>query len=95
MCGARDRAHRTMPRLTLYTKPDCHPCEEARAALERVRARVAFDLETVNIDTDPRLAERFGTRIPVVFVDGREAFEYEVDEAALERMLAVPAEATN
>jgi glutaredoxin len=80
-----------MPRLTLYTKPDCHLCEEARAALERVRNRVPFELEAVDISTDPRLGERYGTRIPVVFVDGREAFEYEVDERELERLLAVPA----
>jgi glutaredoxin len=80
-----------MPKLTLYTKPDCHLCDEARAALERVRARVAFDLETLDISADPRLGERYATRIPVVSVEGREVFEYEVDERELERLLAVPA----
>jgi glutaredoxin len=80
-----------MPTLTLYTKPDCHLCDEARAALERVRTRVAFELETVDISADPRLGERYATRIPVVCVDGREAFEYEVDERELERLLGIPA----
>jgi glutaredoxin len=80
-----------MPRLTLYTKPDCHLCEEARAALERVRTRVPFEFEAVDISADPELAERYGTRIPVVLIDGREAFEYEVDERELERLLEIPA----
>jgi glutaredoxin len=80
-----------MPTLTLYTKPDCHLCEEARAALERVRTRVPFEFEAVDISADPELAERYGTRIPVVLIDGREAFEYEVDERELERLLEIPA----
>jgi len=76
-----------MPTLTLYTKPDCSLCDEARAALERVRERVSFDLELVDISDDFDLAERYGERIPVVLVDGEESSEYVVDEDELERRL--------
>jgi N6-L-threonylcarbamoyladenine synthase len=34
------------PTLTLYSRPGCHLCDDARAALERVRARAAFDFPT-------------------------------------------------
>ena len=63
-------------------------------ALERVRARVPFDLELVDISNDFDLAERYGERIPVVLVDGVEAFEYVVDESALEQSLGTTAGAT-
>ena len=72
-----------MPTLILYTKPDCGLCDEAQDAIERVRARVPFDLRVVDISVDDTLVERYGTRIPVVLVDGEEAFEYEVDEGEL------------
>ncbi len=77
-----------MPRLTLYTKPDCCLCDEAAEALERVGARAPFDLEVVDVSDDPELRERYGERIPVVLVDGEPAFEYVVDEAALEQRLS-------
>ena len=52
----RDRLHgrpnRFMPTLTLYTKPDCTLCDDARDALERVRARTPFELEVVDISAD-------------------------------------------
>jgi hypothetical protein len=72
-----------MPTLILYTKPDCGLCDEAQEAIDRVRANVAFDLRVVDISADDALAERYGQRIPVVLVDGEEAFEYEVDEGEL------------
>ena len=77
-----------MPTLTLYTKPDCTLCDEARAALDRVRERVPFDLEVLDISADAQLAARFGERIPVVFVDGEQAAEFVVDERELEGRLA-------
>jgi glutaredoxin len=76
-----------MPKLTLYTKPDCCLCDEARDALERVRTRVAFELDVIDVSKDAKLGERYGERIPVVLVDGREAFEYTVDEDELESRL--------
>jgi len=72
-----------MPTLILYTKPDCGLCDEAKDAIERVRQNVSFDLRVIDISGDGTLVERYGERIPVVLVDGEEAFEYEVDEADL------------
>ena len=74
--------------MTLYSKPDCHLCDEAREALARVRERSPFDLVEVDITTDRDLEARLRERIPVVALGGEELFDFHVDEAALERRLA-------
>jgi glutaredoxin len=75
------------PAVVLYGRPGCHLCEDARAALERVRARVPFTLGEVDIEGDEDLHARYLERIPVVAVDGEELFDYVVDEDVLERHL--------
>ena len=69
--------------VTLYGRDGCHLCDDAREALERVRARVPFVLEEVDITTDDDLHRRYLERIPVVCLDGRELFEFFVDEPVL------------
>jgi glutaredoxin len=73
--------------LTLYGKPGCHLCDDARAAVERVAARRAVPLEQVDISRDPVLYKRYGERIPVLEMDGETVFEFFVDEVVLERRL--------
>jgi glutaredoxin len=75
------------PTLTLYSRPGCHLCDEARAALERVRARTPFAVREVDISTDDSLHRRYLERIPVVALGDEELFEFFVDEAALEDRL--------
>ena len=75
------------PTLTLYSRPGCHLCDEARDALERVRARAPFALREVNIETDDALLRRYLERIPVVALGDEELFDFFVDEAALEAKL--------
>ena len=69
--------------VTLYGRPGCHLCDDARDALERVRRRHPFDLDEVDITRDDALHARYLERIPVVALDGEELFEYFVDEATL------------
>ncbi|MDQ4071822.1 MAG: glutaredoxin family protein [Actinomycetota bacterium] len=64
-----------MTRVTLYGRPECHLCEEARAAVAAARSRREFDLEEIDISLDPRLARRYGERIPVVAIDGEDVLE--------------------
>ena len=72
-----------MRTVTLYTRAGCCLCDEARAVLDRVRTRRPFALVVVDIEADDALHRRYLERIPVVAVDGEEAFELEVDERAL------------
>ena len=77
------------PAVTLYGRPGCHLCEEARHVLLRVRAEAPFELHEVDIERDDELFKRYLERIPVVCLDGEELFELEVDEAALRRRLSL------
>ena len=76
-----------MRTVTLYGRDGCHLCDDARAALERVRATHPFMLEEVDIDTDDALFLRYLERIPVIALDGAELFDHFVDEEALRRTL--------
>ncbi len=73
--------------VTLYGKPGCCLCDEARAVVARVRAAHPFVLEEVDITFDPVLERRYRERIPVVLVDGEEAFEHHVDASELARRI--------
>jgi glutaredoxin len=75
--------------VTLYGRPGCHLCDEARDALERVRADTPFELVEIDIEGDDELFKRYLERIPVICLDGEELFDYHVDEAALRRRLAL------
>ncbi len=77
-----------MPAITLYGKPGCHLCDDARATIERLIAGRAVALEEVDITLDPALHARFGERIPVLEIDGEEVCELFVDEGVVERRLA-------
>ena len=73
--------------MTLYCRPGCHLCDDARVVLDRVRADLPFELVERDISLDDALHRRYLERIPVVAVDGEEAFDLFVDEAELRRML--------
>lgn len=77
-----------MTLVTLYGKPGCHLCEEARAVLDEVRAGHPFELEEVDITRDPELEARYRERIPVLVIDGREELELVIERSDLEQRLA-------
>jgi len=74
-------------KLTLYGKPGCCLCDEAKTAIEEVRSELGFEVEHVDVSLDARLHRDYGERIPVVDIDGEEAFELGVDAAALRERL--------
>ena len=72
-----------MKTVTLYTRPGCHLCDDARAALEKLRAQVDFEIHEVNIETDDALHVAYLERIPVIYLDGEHVSDYFVDEPTL------------
>jgi hypothetical protein len=69
-----------MTAVTLYTRPGCHLCDEARQAILALRDELApFEFSEVNIEQDDELRARYLERIPVVAVDGELLCELGLD----------------
>ena len=74
--------------MTLYGRPDCHLCDEARTGLEQLRADgLSFELDEVDIESEERLHARFVERIPVVELDGEIVSELWLDRDGLRARL--------
>jgi glutaredoxin len=73
--------------VTLYTRPGCHLCEQAKAAIAPLLGQFGAVLREVNIDDDPVLKERYGWDIPVIFIGGHKAAKHRVDTAQFRRQL--------
>jgi hypothetical protein len=69
--------------VVLYSRPGCHLCDQARDVVLAVRASTHFGFQEIDIETDDELVRDYGIRIPVVTIDGREAFEIAVDAEEL------------
>jgi hypothetical protein len=65
--------------VTLFGKPGCHLCDDAREVVAAVRERREFVLREVDVSLDPALHREYGERIPVIAVDGDDRFQYQVD----------------
>jgi glutaredoxin len=78
-CGPRD--------VTLYTRPGCHLCDEAKAAVAPILSEFGAVLHEVNIDEDAVLKERYGDDVPVIFIGARKAAKHRVDLAQFRRQL--------
>ena len=77
-----------MRAVTLYTRPGCHLCDEAREAILGLRGVVPpFELGEVDIDEDDGLLARYLERIPVVAVDGEVVCELELELDSLRAVL--------
>lgn len=73
--------------VTLYTRPGCHLCEEAKTAIAPLLREFAASLYEVNIDRDVVLEERYGLDIPVIFIGARKAAKHRVDIKQFRRQL--------
>jgi glutaredoxin len=76
-----------LPLVELFSKPDCHLCEEAKRLLRELQAVYPFTLHEINIATDTALQTQYGEEIPVVYINGRKACKYRVDAAQFVRRL--------
>ena len=67
--------------VVIYSRPGCHLCEEAKEAIAQADCAGEYTLNEVNIDTDPDLRKRYKNDIPVITINGVEAFRHRVTSA--------------
>lgn len=73
-----------VPALRFYYRQDCHLCEDMWDHLQELRQDWPFEIEAINIDADPELKARHGTRIPVLETGaGDEICNYYLDQKTL------------
>ena len=65
--------------VIVYSRPGCHLCDEAKAAIENSNCSDSYTLEEVNIESDNDLLRKYKYDIPVIAIDGEEAFRHRVD----------------
>jgi glutaredoxin len=73
--------------VTLYMRPGCHLCEEAKSLIAPVLAEFGARLREVNIDSHPELQQRYNLDVPVIFLAGRKVAKHRIDPIQFKRQL--------
>ena len=63
--------------MIIYSRPGCHLCEEAKQAIESAQCANEYTLEEIDI-SDVALLQRYRYDIPVITINGEEAFRHKV-----------------
>lgn len=74
-------------KVVIYKRKDCHLCETASQLIRKFQHAYRLDIEEIDLDTDPALAQQMGDRVPVVYIQGRERFFGQPNEFMLRRTL--------
>jgi glutaredoxin len=73
--------------VVLYSRKGCHLCAVAKESLTKLARHGGFTWREIDVDSDDDLRRRFTDEVPVVFIDGRKAFKYRIDEREFVRRL--------
>jgi glutaredoxin len=73
--------------VTIYSRPGCHLCEEAKSQIAPLLAEFSARLTEINIDEDPTLRARYDYDVPVIFLGARKAAKHRVDLKQFRRQL--------
>ena len=76
-----------MIEVEIFTRTDCHLCEEMKEALSQAATGLDVELTETDIDADEQLTARYGNDIPVLFVNGSKAFKHRASVRELNRRL--------
>jgi glutaredoxin len=78
----------TSPReVIIYSRKGCHLCEIIKESLIKLERRGGFRWREVDVDSDAELRRLYNDEVPVIFIDGRKAFKYRMDEREFLRKL--------
>ena len=77
----------TLPEIVLYYKPACCLCDKVKEQLTRLQEKHPFTFREVNILEDSSAYRMFKEEIPVIFINGKKAFKYRLDEREFIKLL--------
>ncbi len=70
-------------RILVYHRQGCHLCEQVVASLFQHQQQLGFDIEQIDIDSDPELVAKYNADVPVVVFNDEVIFYHFFDEIAL------------
>ena|SRR5438105_11075553 len=74
--------------VIVYSRKGCHLCEIVKETLSKLARNANFNWREIDVDSDELLRRRFTDEVPVVFINGRKAFKYRLNERDFLRKLA-------
>ena len=69
-----------MHEVVVYSRQGCHLCDVVKQTLKRLEGRADFHWRELDIDADKELLRLYNESVPVVFIDGRKSFKYQMSE---------------
>jgi len=73
--------------VVIYSRPRCHLCDEAKQTMESAGCRDEYTIEEINIESDPDLLTRYRYDIPVITINGLEAFRHALTAEGFRKQL--------
>jgi len=73
--------------VVIYSRPGCHLCDEAKQTMESAGCRDEYTIEEINIESDPDLLTRYRYDIPVITINGLEAFRHALTAEGFRKQL--------
>jgi len=67
-------------KVAIYSRINCHLCQEAEESVREVLAKIPFDLEIIYIDGDKELEALYGEEVPVTLINGEKHDYFRVDK---------------
>jgi glutaredoxin len=84
----RGGSPKTSPQVEFYTREGCCLCDDALELLKVAQRRYPFQLQIIDVDQSPDLQAKYGSKVPVVLVNGRERFHGRINPVLLNRLLS-------
>jgi len=66
--------------VVVYSRKGCHLCEIVKESLVKLHKRGGFTWREIDVDSDAEIRRQYNDEVPVVFINGRKAFKYRMDE---------------
>ena len=74
-------------KVVIYSRADCHLCEEAEKNVREVLVEIHFGLEVIDINGDQELESLYSEEVPVITINGDVHDYYKVDKQRLRKAL--------
>jgi len=73
--------------VVVYSRKGCHLCEIVKESLVKLHKQGGFTWREIDVDSDAEIRRLYNDEVPVVFINGRKAFKYRMDEQEFLRKL--------